>query len=230
MSIFKYLAACSVLAIGINITVKAQYIPGTVDMMPSINATTTNAITEARTRILSGNSSATSAAERRGAQRIKAGKASLEFTPTYAGTVALVKDMDFYPESPQDVPGQVKMIQAYVGQFNQLMTKAGYKVNNVTDGLIFSYALAYVVYYGEKPDAVTLNQWRQSWSEESLRDAHFQSLPDSIKQYRYEDRAFMAMQAVEEKIKFKTAKTKQEKELLNERAMAHAKYILDLIK
>ncbi len=58
MKIFKRLMISVAVALSLNITANAQLSPGMIDMMPSINATSINAITEARTRILSGNSAA----------------------------------------------------------------------------------------------------------------------------------------------------------------------------
>ena len=222
MKKITYLSILIIFILCSGLTAKAQLQPGMIDMTPSSNATINNSINSARTRILMSKSRTSAAAragaarqkniENRGDQIIKAGNANLMFTPSYSGTVATIKFLKFDTDEPQDLAGQVKLVQLYVVKFNELMTKINYKVNNVADGFALSYAIAYEAYCDKYPDSAKINRLRLEHGEMWLRRADLQGLLNVDRQASYEYWALMAMQGLEQRQKANQARTRLERE------------------
>ena len=209
---------------------------GMIDMTPSINTSINNEINMARMRILNGSSSRaeTSAVEmedRRikslGAARIKAGKATLLFTPTSAGTRATVKKFTFRTDDPQTLPEQVALVQELISKFNLSMTEGGYKINNLADAKTLGYALSYEVFYDVKPNAAEVSEMRKNFSQKWLNDPFIQGLSNLDREYSYNFYASLAVRAIEWKGKALQAKTHQDKQSAEEEAKRYAKFMLD---
>ena len=215
-----------------TLSAKAQLQPSMIDMTPSINATINNSINSARTRILmnrSANSRESTAVSQRkaiGAARIRAGKASLVFKPTEAGTLLYIKGLTFLPEGPQTLPEQVATVNNYVKRFNVLMTKAGYQLYNTADSLALSSALAHEAYYDKKPSSSQVEEIRQNYRQQCLSQAYCQGAPESEMQWYYMQYAFMSLQAIDQRIKARSAQKKSEQMQADERAKEYAKVLL----
>ncbi len=218
--------------IGTNSSAKAQLQPGMIDMMPSINATINNSINSARTRILMNNSRASAAAraeaakqksiEERGAQIIKAGKATTRFTSSFAGTQAALKKIYFDPQfgAPQDLQGQIKYVQTHVKLFNQMMTKEGFTPYDVVDLDVMVYAIAYEAKYDSQPSIDKLKMIRRDSLKDIMSNLYYQGKPDTEKQAIYDMAATVAIGAYEYHIKARNATSKAEK-LEAEKNAAH---------
>jgi hypothetical protein len=208
---------------------KAQMQPGMIDMTSSINTSIDNYNNmEALRRYRNGSSGSSIVREREaiGQKRIKAGKATMSFTPTQAGLQRYVKDLKFDANEPQTLPEQLSFINDYVKRFNTLLTKAGYKVNDSADAYAFGYVIAYEAYYDKKPNASDVQKLRQSYRQKSMNEAYFQGMPDADKQYNYTHWANMSLQAIDWRERSRQAKTYQERRQADERAKHYAKYIV----
>ena len=238
MKIFKYLAVSVAVAFIISFTANAQYLPGTIDMMPSMNATTTNAITAARNRILSGNSRPMTPAERaevnrnkaieqRGMQIIKSGKANNTFIPSLAGSKLILENLTWDKDGPQDGAGRIHLVQSWISQFNGLMRQNQLTVNDVADGVVLAHALSYMATYDRNLNPQELKQYQINKRNEFLQAAFFQGYSDPSKQQFYENYAILAIQAINYRLQAKQEANKMKREQLVEKAKRFAQGLLN---
>lgn len=165
-----------------------------------------------------------------GAARIKAGKANLTFVPNANVTEQYAKGLQWAPDEPQDLPGQVKYVQRQVRLFNQLAAQNGYKPHDFVDGYVFAYALAHAAYYNKDLDSATVKEMRQERQTSLLVSAYFQGLSDSARQAIYENSAVMIMQAAEWRAKYRQAKSEAERQQYDQKAKFFANTLLGIDK
>ena len=221
---------------GANLRVSAQEmrLPGVIDMQANMNATINGMIDSAR--FGSGSRSAVNNAAIAEVQRrakigkaiINAGKATTRFNPSLAGTKMTAQNLKFDATEPQDLAGQIRLVQNYVKRFNELMTKNGLTPNDFSDGYALSYALSYIAYYDEPMNPKDAEQMRQNNRQGLLKSAFFQGSPAWDLQTVYETNALMAMQAIDYREKARSAKNRSESSLAEGKAKEFANYKLKL--
>ena len=165
--------------------------------------------------------------EQAGAAKIKAGKATTNFTATRAGREALVKSLTFGAGKPQTLEGQVALVQKYVNWFNKLAAQNGVEVNDYADGTAFAHALSYAAYNNKDLDNRTFEQMRKGFRQQLLNDNFFQGDTDAAKQYTYEIHAQFAMQAAEQRAKARRATSDAERNDFEEKAKRYASFVLN---
>ncbi len=165
--------------------------------------------------------------EQTGAAKIKAGKATTNFTATRAGREALVKSLTFGAGKPQTLEGQVALVQRYVDWFNKLAAQNGVKVNDYADGTAFAYALSYAAYNDKDLDNKAFEQMRKGFRQQLLNDNFFQGDTDAAKQYTYEIHAQFAMQAAEQRARARRATSDAERHDFEEKAKHYASFVLN---
>lgn len=164
-----------------------------------------------------------------GEKRIKAGKASMTFTPTQAGLERYVKiGIQFDPDEPQTLPEQITYIKSYVKRFNEMLATDGGKVNDCGDAYTLAYAISYMAYYSKSPDKADIKTLRQNYLEENMKSEYFQGLSDADRQWFYNSWALMSLQALDERDKADRATSSRERKVAEEKAKQYAKYALEM--
>ncbi len=165
-----------------------------------------------------------------GAAKIKAGKATTNFTSTRAGTEALVKTLKFESHVPQDFAGQTAFVQKYISLFNQLAAQNGITVNDYADGTAFAQAIAYAAYHNRDMNKTDFQQLRKSYRDYLLKDTYFQGMNDDARQSTYDLHALLAMQAAEQRAKARMTTDGDERQEFSGKAKYFAGMLLDVSK
>jgi hypothetical protein len=194
----------------------AQQLPGMIDMMPNMNATSNAAIGTLRTKIL--------ARERAGRRRIKAGKATTTFTPSPAGTKLALARMNFNdPEDPKTPEAQMAYFRGQVREFNRRMSGYGLRPNDLADGYTMAHALSYEAYHGKRlPDAQRKAN-RADIRQLVLTGEGFQGMTDAEREELYGMYAAASVYAIECRERAEKTSDPKEKAALIARAQRNAK-------
>lgn len=154
----------------------------------------------------------------------------MRISPSNEGTEWLAKELQWESTSPQDLPGQMRFIQRYVRLFDALATQNGFTPNNAADGLAFSSAVAYAAYHDKDMEKADVEKLRRDWQAYLLKSPGFQGSSEKGKQYTYEQNAFLAMQAAEQRARARRATSNEEKKAFEQKARFFAGFLLDLSK
>ena len=223
-AVIKRLAATMLLLSGQVAVSEAQviYNTGGQEMLNTMMNNTMNTI---RTKDLS-DPMTMGARQQAGATKIKAGKATLRFASSPEATRTLAQSLKWSADEPQELTGQVNYIQRYVKMFSKLMMQNNFTPNDFTDGYVFAYALSYAAANNRDLGKAELDQMRDEDRAAGLKNAYFQGMSDAQKQVQYEFMAIMAMQAVEQRAKYRRATTEKERSEYDATAKHYAEYLL----
>jgi hypothetical protein len=144
-----------------------------------------------------------------GQRIIKAGKATTTFVPSLAGTKVTVKRFEWKGPLKNNSTEQLRYVQGLIRQFNELMKKNGYTVNNHADKDFLVYVLAYELKYNKKPDADKLKQMRQELRQGTLNSPQYQGMTNVEKQASYEEEALIVWRRL--RTEKKPSKRKQQR-------------------
>lgn len=212
MNCFKYLLLFAVVLVSGSAQAQAVRLPGAIDMMPNINATISGAIGTKRAEILAGTN------------RIKAGRASNKFTPTRAGTAAVVSQMSFDPDEPQTQPEQIKFVQNQVARFNVRVRNYGLTANDLADGYVAAFSLSQEAYRDEPVNTQSVQNAAREIRADFLKNTSIQGASDVERQRVYELRAAMAIQAIEWREKARNARNQNDRRIADRKAKEFATY------
>lgn len=163
-----------------------------------------------------------------GTAKIKAGKASVRFVSTAAATAKTAGDLNWNGNLTDNKPAQIEYIQKSVKDFKTRMITSGFVADDWADAYVFALALSHEAFYDEKMDSAELQQKRKAFRQEKLSSAFFQGVPETEKQFIFEKNVVMAMQAINSREKFRTAKAIAEKNEAEKEAIEFGAILLNV--
>ena len=197
------LSGIFILFVGLHSSAQSVRPIGSIDMIPNINATITNTISELRMGILTGVDISRQHQSQLGQQKIRSGKATTRFVSSLDVTQRWINN---YLQragiaSPADQQKTSRYLQNIVVQFKQQLANKSLAPNDYADGYALALTTVYEIYKGESVNQLSLKAISNQIRRDLIKSAEFQGKSDEEKQVTFERYAVYALDTLDQYVK-----------------------------